>query len=118
MKNSLQISFVVILLFFLSSCATKVAKIFPERANAEMDFENDVPVDFRQGWKDGCEVGMNAGANTFYKMFYRSNKVDGYKMAYSKDYKTAWGNAFWFCYRHDHIKHKSSLWGSFFGGYK
>ncbi len=72
--------------------------------------------EFRQGWEDGCETGMSAGTNTFYKVFYHSNKADGYKMADSSEYKSAWGNAFWYCYRYDYIKTKSSIHSAFFGG--
>ncbi len=74
--------------------------------------------EFEQGWKNGCEVGSASGSNTFYKIFYKSNKVDGYKVAGSQDYSRAYGNAFWYCYRAAHIKHKSSIWGSIFSGYR
>jgi len=72
--------------------------------------------DFRQGWEDGCEVGMSAGSNSFNQMFYESNRQDGFKMAYSPDYKLAWGNGFWFCYRTDYIDQKSTPSGSVFKG--
>lgn len=100
------------------SCSNKIAKIFPNRPNNEVAIEGDASPDFKQGWKDGCETGMSAGANNFYKMFYRSNASDGWKAVKSSDYKTAWDNAFWFCYRADYFKHKSSIWGSVFSGYK
>jgi hypothetical protein len=106
-----------LLLSQLFSCSAKIAEYLPERPLHKMDksIANASP-EFRQGWHDGCNVGMSGGSNTFYKMFYRSNKIDGYKMAYSPEYKTAWGNAYWYCYRHDYIKQKSSIWGSTFGG--
>ena len=117
-KIILKILFLLIALN-LSSCAKSIARIFPERPSAEFqkDLEKASP-EFRQGWADGCEVGMSAGSNTFYKMFYRNNAVDGYKMAYSSEYKTAWSNAFWYCYRRDYIKLKSSIWSSTFSGYR
>lgn len=74
--------------------------------------------DFVQGWRDGCETGMSAGSNAFYKIFYRNNKVDGYKMTGSPEYKTGWSNAFWYCYRADYVKQKSSVWSSTFGGFQ
>jgi len=101
----------------LSSCQKWVADRFLRgRPNESVKFGGDVSVEFRQGWDDGCEVGMASGSNKFYKMFYRSNKVDGYKMTSSPEYKTAWGNAFWFCYRYDHIKQKSKIWSGMFQG--
>ncbi len=102
----------------LFSCSNKIAKIFPNRPNTEMEFAGEPSNEFKQGWEDGCEVGMSGGSNTFYKAFYQNNKVDGYKMATSKDYKTSWSAGFWYCYRHDHIKQKSSIWGSVLTGYK
>ena len=104
------------LITLLSSCDNKITKIFPNRPNNEFDLDNPSP-DSELGFQDGCEAGMSAGSNSFYKMFYRSNKIDGYKIAGSKDYKTAWGIGWWYCYRYDYIKHKSGLYGSFFRGH-
>ncbi len=92
--------------------------MLPQRPSKKFKFGDDASPDFKKGWEDGCEVGMASGSNTFYQMFYRTNAVDGYKMSGSPDYKAAWGNAFWFCFRDDYIRQKSSIWGSMFGGYK
>lgn len=114
MKNFLLFVFII---FSLTACARSIANIFPNRPDGEFqeDLKSASP-EFQQGWADGCETGMSAGSNTFYKMFYRNNAVDGYKMTDSNDYRTAWGNSFWYCYRYDYIKHKSSIWSSFFKG--
>ena len=112
---------ILLLLCFLlvQSCSPKMAAILPNRPDHAFDDDLEhASLEFKQGWKDGCEVGMSSGSNTFYKMFYRQNKVDGYKIANSPDYKAAWGNAFWYCYRYDFVKQKSSLWGSIFKGYE
>lgn len=110
---------ILALLLSASSCARGIGKIFPNRPDKDFqDTLKEASPEFKKGWEDGCEVGMSAGSNTFYKMYYRNNAVDGYKMTGSSDYKTAWGNAFWFCYRSDYIKQKSSIWGSFFSGYQ
>ena len=106
---------------FLSavSCQKRIADFLPARADREMTFkEGEVSLEFKQGWDDGCEVGMAGGSNTFYQMFYRNNVVDGYKMTSSSDYKAGWGNAFWYCYRTDWVRQKSAIWGSTFGGYR
>lgn len=116
MLNSLRL---LLLLLVLSSCQSYMAKILPDRPSKEFhDAMAEGSPEFAQGWKDGCESGMSAGSNNFYKMFYRINKVDGFKMTSSNDYGTAWSNAFWYCVRYDYIKTKSSIWGSTFGGYK
>lgn len=109
--------FIVAMLCCLISCAKAIGEMLPERPD-NFNIGEDASAEFKQGWADGCEVGMSAGSNTFYKMFYRNNAVDGYKMSSSPEYKTAWGNAFWYCYRYDHVKQKSGkIWGSTFGGY-
>lgn len=109
----------LLIVIVLTSCKSYVAEIFPERPTHKMDdYVANTSPEFQQGWRDGCEVGMSAGSNTFYKMFYRNNRVDGYKMAGSSDYKTGWSYSFWYCYRHDWVKQKSSLWGSYFTGFR
>ncbi len=117
MKNFCKFSLILICSLGLFSCSRSLARILPERPDHGVKIDESASVEFKQGWSDGCEVGMSAGSNTFYKMFYRNNAVDGYKMTSSEDYKSAWGNAFWYCYRADHIKQKSSIWGSTFQGY-
>ncbi len=107
----------LLLTFLLTcSCQTYVADYYPGRPDKKFIPDEGASTEFKQGWKDGCETGMSGGANTFYKIFYKSNVVDGYKIMNSSEYKTAWGNAFWLCYRYDFVKHKTSIWGSFFGG--
>lgn len=114
------LTFIVLVLSLLaSSCNSKIAVIFPNRPGNEFDESlAEASVEFEQGWRDGCEVGASGGSNTFYKMFYKNNVSDGYKIANSRDYKSAWGNAFWYCYRHDFIKQDKSIWAAVFGGYK
>ncbi len=120
LKKIITLSFVMLAMLVTSSCKREIANYLVDRPDQEFakDLE-DVSVEFRQGWQDGCEVGMSSANNTFYKMFYRNNKADGYKMTSSADYKTAWGNAFWYCYRKDWVKQKKTqIWSSTFGGYR
>ncbi len=114
-------SLIFLLAFFLTffSCSPKIARIFPGIADKEFpeSLKNSSP-DFVRGWKDGCEVGSSGGSNTFYKMFYRSNAIDGFKFSGNTDYRDAWVNAFWYCYRNMYVRHKSSIYSSVFGGYR
>ncbi len=108
-----------LLLACLGSCTYKTSKILPGRPSKEFQESlAEASPEFAQGWQDGCEAGMAGASNTFYKMFYRNNAVDGFKMGSSNDYSTAWNNAFWYCLRYDSIKQASSMWGSTFGGYR
>jgi len=117
-KHFTKLIFLIILLFAYS-CSPKMARIFPGIADKEFPetLKNSSP-DFIRGWKDGCEVGSSGGSNTFYKIFYRSNAIDGFKFSGNNDYRDAWVNAFWYCYRNMYVRHKSSIYSSFFGGYR
>jgi hypothetical protein len=118
--NKFKIIALLLALLMFSSCQRWAANILIDRPDSEFDkYLKDTSVEFVQGWKDGCETGMSNGISNFYRMFYRNNKADGYKMTSSADYKTAWGNAFWYCYRKDWVKQKNPrIWSSVFGGYK
>jgi len=100
----------------------EIGRKFPERPDASFKERlASASPDFQQGWEDGCNVGMSGGSNTFYKIFYQSNAIDGYKSMESPQYNEAWNNAMWYCYRNDQIKQgaqASSIWGSFFTGYR
>ena len=118
------------LIFFTSSCFSRYDSdpigTAPRKNIINMDhigvsFDDDLKnasAEFRQGWHDGCETGMHSGDNSFYKMFFKSNKQDGWKMVNSKDYRIAWNYSYWICYRSEYIDQKSSVWGSMFSGFK
>lgn len=114
----IRLIIIITLLAIINSCTGIDPRPFGSPIH---DFDKelkDASPDFAQGWRDGCMVGMAGGSNSFYQNFYKMNQVDGFKMAYSSDYKVAWGNAFWYCYRKDWTNQRSSLWGSIFNGYK
>lgn len=117
LKKYLFLVFLLVTFFTTSSCARWVANFLPERPDSAIKFGDDVSPDFKQGWHDGCESGMSAG-NSFYTSFYRNNTIDGYKITSSPEYKQAWYNSYWFCYRSDFVKQKSSIWGGAFSGFQ
>ena len=111
-----QVKFITIIILVVISCSCK-----PRFKDPGDDFKNDLKdasPDFKQGWKDGCESGMDTSSTSFNQMFYKNNKIDGYKMSYSGDYRIAWSNAWWYCMRKDWTNQRSSIYGSVFGGYK
>ena len=112
-------------LILLTSCGEATMRnigrnYLPEKATQSFRKETAKgSPEFQRGWADGCEVGASVGSvNSFYQMFYKSNRVDGYAKANSGDYRAGWGNAFWYCVRYEYIKQKSSIWGSLFQGYR
>jgi hypothetical protein len=120
MKFSLKkILIITFFISLLSGCYAGSQKMMPALADKEMLDETDKTTDeYRSGWKDGCEVGISSGGNTFYKMFYRNNKIDGYRMSSSPEYRDAWDSSFWYCYRSTYIRQKSSVWGSIMKGFR
>lgn len=107
------------LCFLTFSCSDNFKKNMPNVATSQIqDVISRANPDFQQGWNDGCEVGTSAGGNTFMKTIFKSNKVNGYKITESNDYKGGWNFAFWYCYRYQYVKNKSWIWNSMFGGYK
>lgn len=106
-------------LYNLSGCSAKMQKALPALADGELQEElANTSDEFSAGWKDGCETGISGGANTFYKMFYRSNRIDGFRMASSADYRDAYEYAFWYCFRSTYVRQKSSLWSSIMKGFR
>jgi len=109
----------LILLLTLPNCSSKMQKSLPALADRDVKQElDDTTGEYRLGWQDGCETGISGGSNTFYKMFYRNNKIDGYLIANSSDYRDAWDLAFWYCFRSTYIRQKSSIWGSIMKGFR
>lgn len=115
MYNVTRFCKILMVLLCLCSCAKGRYSDPSDMFKAQLE---DATPDFRQGWLDGCESGMASGSNSFNQMFYKNNKVDGYKMSYSPDYSTAWSNAWWYCMRKDWTNQRSTIWGSIFQGWK
>ncbi|MFT6077022.1 MAG: hypothetical protein ACJA02_000841 [Myxococcota bacterium] len=116
LKINLKTIIIILLAYSSFSCRFTARPAFREPSKFfKKDLKNASP-DFKQGWEDGCESGMSGGSTSFNQNFYQANKQDGYKFSYSPDYKTAWGSAFWFCYRSDSIDQKSTTFNSLFRG--
>ncbi len=113
----------IILLLSITSCNTKfsreIARKFPGRPDRYYKEQlKSASPDVRDGWDAGCNSGMSATSNTFYKTLYQINDADGFRMMESSEYRTAWNAAFWFCQRHDYVRQKSPIWSQWFSGYK
>ena len=110
MHNIIKI-LLIITIFTLSSCNSKNVKFF-RKGHTMDDFKDELESsdpDFKLGWDHGCETGSATGSNQFYKMFYDSNKQDGWKMAESPIYNKAWKYGFWYCYREEYVDQKSLI---------
>ncbi len=126
MKKKIKNTIILLgLLTLISSCSEATRRnigrnYLPEKAFGTFKKDlADANPEFQRGWADGCETGSHvASVNTFYRMFYSNNRVDGYAKANNADYRTGWGDALWYCMRYEEIKQTSTIWGSVFGGYR
>lgn len=119
MKNILMKFLILISIFLLTACTSGAQKYLPSMVDKQLKDETDKTTEeYRAGWKDGCEVGISSASNTFYKMFYRNTKIDGYRMSSSPEYRDSWDSAFWYCYRSTYIRQKSSIWSSIMKGFR
>ena len=119
MKYTLKKFLIIISIFLLTACTSGAQKYLPSMVDKQLQDETDKTTEeYRAGWKDGCEVGISSASNTFYKMFYRNTKIDGYRMSSSPEYRDSWDSAFWYCYRSTYIRQKSSIWSSIMKGFR
>jgi hypothetical protein len=106
MKNLLYI----FLVFSLSGCAAFSPSTFdvskPGSPGMRWMYDGPPPREdgkqydqlYVQGWKDGCETGVSANTNAFYK-YFNTFKQD-WKKAQEEIYYKGWKDAFNYCGRY------------------
>ncbi len=80
------INFIVIALLVISSCAPVPAGLTKSPPG---------PPDFVNGYKDGCDSGLAAFGNSYYKMFYKFKKR--FNPAYDELYQNGWEKGYQYC---------------------
>ena len=55
------------------------------------------PPEYEQGWSDGCESGMNAYANPFYKTLKVFEYRQDPELRHNKMYYQVWKDAYFYC---------------------
>ncbi len=53
------------------------------------------PVEYQQGWKDGCETGIAGYGNQFTKLFYKARKDANFIQ--NATYQRVWRDAYAYC---------------------
>lgn len=81
----------------LSGCTYK-PKVGSPFIQDLMNQAPDGPIEFREGWRDGCETGISVTSNAFQRHFYTFTQNPD--MAQDHKYYTGWKTAFWLCSRH------------------
>lgn len=56
------------------------------------------PTLFKLGWRDGCETGISAAANSLQRHFYQFKQNPDHIL--DQVYYTGWKTAFWYCGRY------------------
>jgi len=82
----------IVSLLIISACNP----VRPWPAGLAKDMPEDAPVEYQHGWTHGCESGLAAYGNDYYKTFYKFH-YDEILMEKSKMYARIWQNAFKHC---------------------
>lgn len=100
MKHVKHIAGMMILVMALAACqgsgAPWMRKMMdgpPKQAN-----QNPLPPLYLTGWKDGCETGVSANTNSFYKFYYKYRQNADLVM--NDIYYRGWKDAFDYCQRY------------------
>jgi hypothetical protein len=85
----LQIFFVSLL---LASCAAAATK---PMCDLTVSYDESAPPEWKLGWQHGCESGLSAYGNNYYKTLYKFHQ--DITMIKNEYYFKAWTDAFNFC---------------------
>ncbi|NDF12558.1 MAG: hypothetical protein EB060_07095 [Proteobacteria bacterium] len=83
----------VALLFLLTGCNPVMDGFKP--GSVWMAQAPEGPPEYVQGWKDGCESGMSAYGNSFYRTFYKFKQDPA--MVKNETYYRTWQDSFNYC---------------------
>ncbi|MCD6034978.1 MAG: hypothetical protein K0R63_719 [Rickettsiales bacterium] len=88
----------VLILFSVSGCAdTWKPRVGPPWAEDLLHEAPRGPINFKHGWRDGCETGISATANHFARFYYKFRQ--DYRLAQDNEYYTGWRLAWLYCNR-------------------
>lgn len=84
----------ILMIFMLSGCASESFKF---TSAYSLDLEPPPgPPEYTKAWKDGCETGVAANTNDFYK-FYTRVRQDP-ELVKSELYRRVWTDAYNYCW--------------------
>ncbi len=90
---------VILLAFLISGCSDYRPMVGPPWMQ---DMLKNGPeggsVNFKLGWRHGCESGISATANRLQRSFYKFRQ--DYRLVDNPDYYTAWKTSFDYCQRY------------------
>jgi hypothetical protein len=93
--KKILLSFVICLM--LSACTGEGGSL-DLRKPASLDLEPpEGPPEYRQGWRDGCESGMNVYAADFYKFWKVFEYRQDPKLRGNRIYYQIWKDAYLYC---------------------
>lgn len=90
-----KIPFLILMSLFLSSCITQGVKETLKPAKWIFKQAPKGPPEYVEGWNDGCESGLAAMTNDYYKTFYTFQQNN--TLISNELYYKAWKDTFHFC---------------------
>jgi hypothetical protein len=90
---------ILLLLGVVSACADSwKPMVGPPWARDLLEATPTGPMEFKVGWRHGCETGISANANQYAKTFYKFHQ--DYRMARDSKYYTGWRLGWMYCQRY------------------
>lgn len=80
------VNFIIVVFLVIASCAPVPAGLTKSPPG---------PPDFVNGYNDGCESGLAAFGNSYYKMFYKFKKR--FNPVYDELYQNGWEKGYQYC---------------------
>jgi hypothetical protein len=97
MRSSGFILATLLLVAGISGCTGKDGTFDPRKPYSLDLTPPEGPFEYEQGWTDGCESGMNAYSNDFYKSLNTFELRQDPNLRTNKMYYQAWKDAFLYC---------------------
>lgn len=93
----MRVTSLVIVLILLSACTGRDGT-FDLRKPYSLDLTPpEGPYEYEEGWSDGCESGMSAYSNNFYKLVGAFDLKMNAELRKNRMYYQAWKDAFLYC---------------------
>lgn len=83
--------FTFFLIMFLTSCAARLKPSY----DLVISYDESAPPEWKLGWQQGCESGLSAYGNDYYKTLYKFKQ--DVSMVKNEYYFKAWNDSFNYC---------------------
>ena len=81
----------ILICFFLASCFSRSKPMY----DLTVSYDESAPAEWKLGWQHGCESGLSAYGNNYFKSIYKFKQ--DVEMVKDEYYFKAWNDSFNFC---------------------